>query len=502
MIRVIIVDDEVLARVGIRTFLVDKENIAVEGCFSSAFEALEYLRNSGGADIVISDIEMTGMNGLEFIETIKREQLVIGTIIISSYSDFKYARQALKLETDSYILKQEINEEELMAEINRIYAQKKNTKFEVQYKFREIQQFAKEQESKGHFYRVGVLKIKKEYDCAGIDISKQINENMLIGLLESVLSNYENGYLFVPRKKDMFIVLKFSDELERQKQEDIIEDICYDLQQNMKLYTNTTMDIGISEAFTDFRRMLEYHKEAQSAVELQFYENNKLPLYYSGEKISDQVPACVFSSDGFLEDEGVQRFAKELYSFLEQCREDRVDVKCVQRSLIEKITILIYKVTHDYSFPEILLSKWDQELAFQVISDTEEERVVKIEIVKMIEQFQTDLLTQLKKEELSDVFQFVDRNLQEKISLSELAELSCMSTATFCKKFKERTGMTLIQYINQKKIGKVKELLNNKEYTLSEIAERTGFCGENYMLRVFKKHTGQTIRDYKGKRDS
>jgi len=501
MIKVVIVDDEMLARVGIRTFLIDKENIVVEGCFSSAFKALEYLRNSGGTDIVISDIEMTGMNGLEFIETIKREQLVIGTIIISSYSDFEYARQALRLETDSYILKQEINEEGLLAEINKIYEQKKAIKFESQYKFREVHQFAKEQESKGYFYQVGVLKIKKEYDEAGEDISKQIDENMLIGLLESVLSNYENGHLFVPRLKEMFVVFKFSDELERQKKASIIEDICYDLQQNMKLYTNATIDIGMSEEFVDFREMLKYYRNAHSAVELQFYESEKNPLYYTSEKISEQVPECVFSADNFLEDEGVERFERELYSFFEQCKSGCVDVKCVGRSLIEKLTILTYKVTHDYSLPETLLSKWNQELVFQAILHIEDERVVKLEIVKIVEQFQTDLLTQLRKEEFSDVFLFVDKNLQEKISLSELAELSCMSTASFCKKFKERTGMTLVQYVNQKKISKVKELLNNKNYTLSEIAERTGFCGENYMVRVFKKVTGQTIRDYKGKRE-
>jgi len=58
-----------------------------------------------------------------------------------------------------------------------------------------------------------------------------------------------------------------------------------------------------------------------------------------------------------------------------------------------------------------------------------------------------------------------------------------MSTASFCKKFKERTGITLIQYINFKKIEQVKIILWGKL--------------QNYMVRVFKRVTGQTISDYR-----
>ena len=57
--------------------------------------------------------------------------------------------------------------------------------------------------------------------------------------------------------------------------------------------------------------------------------------------------------------------------------------------------------------------------------------------------------------------------------------------------------MSPIQYINLKKIEKVKEYLRHPEYTLGEIADLTGFSNENYMVRVFKKTTGSTITDYR-----
>lgn len=57
--------------------------------------------------------------------------------------------------------------------------------------------------------------------------------------------------------------------------------------------------------------------------------------------------------------------------------------------------------------------------------------------------------------------------------------------------------MTLIQYINLKKVEQVRLYLKNEDYTLGQIAEMAGFCNENYMIRVFKKITGQTITDFR-----
>lgn len=497
MIRVVIVDDEVLARIGIKTFFDSQENISVDGCFGSAKEALEYLHETGGTDIVITDIEMADMTGLEFIEVLKERRLAVGTVIISSYNDFEYARKAMKLEADSYILKQEINQEDLIKEVRRIYEQKKSSESQNPKEMKGMKQFADERAEKELVYRVGVLVIRQAYDQQGNSINGQVNENMLVSLLESVLSHYENGFLFVPYQKEMFIVFQFPREMGEEEQRTLIEDICYDLQQNIKLYINRSLSIGLSTRFYDFKAVLEYHEQAFEAVSLSFYDM-AVPLFYTGEKITDEVPEYTFSSDNFLDEEGIRRFREELLDFLAQCREQLVAVVHVRQSLITKLNILVYKVLHEYSLPEILLEKWDQKFRyFQVISDADNMSVMVPKIMEVMEDFQSDLLTQLKNDEFSSVFQFVDNHLDGKISLTEMAELNCMSTASFCKKFKERTGMTLIQYINLKKIEQVRFYLKNEEYTLGQIAELAGFCNENYMIRVFKKITGQTITDFR-----
>lgn len=113
MIRTIIIDDEILARIGIQTFLEGKQDIAVQGTFSSSLDALGYLRGENQVDIVITDIEMPDMDGLAFIKAVREENLCAGIIIVSCHDNFSYAREALELGADSYILKQEVTEEKL-----------------------------------------------------------------------------------------------------------------------------------------------------------------------------------------------------------------------------------------------------------------------------------------------------------------------------------------------------------------------------------------------------
>lgn len=58
-------------------------------------------------------------------------------------------------------------------------------------------------------------------------------------------------------------------------------------------------------------------------------------------------------------------------------------------------------------------------------------------------------------------------------------------------------GKTLIQYLNECRIEKAKTLLENKNLSLEQVAEEAGFSNANYLIRVFKKITGQTIGEYR-----
>ena len=118
-------------------------------------------------------------------------------------------------------------------------------------------------------------------------------------------------------------------------------------------------------------------------------------------------------------------------------------------------------------------------------------------VQELIGQFKEALSEIFEEDDFGRILSYIDKNISTGLPLEELAELGNMSISAFCRKFKDRMGVTPVQYINQKRIEKVKEMIKKSGCTLGEIAAAAGFSNENYMVRVFKKITGKTITDYR-----
>lgn len=105
MFDLILVDDEPLILEGMRNLLDWEEfDIRLKGAFANGEEALAYLLSSG-ADMVITDIQMPRMTGLELLREIRRRKPDIRVVILSGYDDFSYVKQSAVLGIDNYILK-------------------------------------------------------------------------------------------------------------------------------------------------------------------------------------------------------------------------------------------------------------------------------------------------------------------------------------------------------------------------------------------------------------
>ena len=110
MIRVVIIEDEMLVRIGLKMCITEYDpQLKVVGDFSSAEDALEYFEKNT-ADVLVTDIRLNGMSGLELLHKLERRKPYLSAIILSCYEDFAYAKEAISLGVDSYVLKHEIDE--------------------------------------------------------------------------------------------------------------------------------------------------------------------------------------------------------------------------------------------------------------------------------------------------------------------------------------------------------------------------------------------------------
>ena len=208
MIRVLIVDDEILARVGIQSLLENSQEIQVVGSFNLASEALEFLKTTI-VDIIITDIEMPYMDGLEFIRRIREQNLVQGVIILSCYDKFEYAKQAISLGTDGYILKNSITQEALEKEICSVYKK-------ISTRIGEKREISSERETAVHGGKMAVAIIKTQ--------PKESDNKIITKLLGDIVTHYHMGHLIEAyHEKNSFAVIEFPENTEEDGRKELLE---------------------------------------------------------------------------------------------------------------------------------------------------------------------------------------------------------------------------------------------------------------------------------------
>jgi DNA-binding NarL/FixJ family response regulator/AraC-like DNA-binding protein len=121
MMNMLIVDDEPLVLLTIKSLCPWEDfDLRIAGEAANGRDALEFIRANPGIDIVVVDVDMPVMNGIEFAEALGRENCNPAVIFLSSYSNFEYVRGAFKSGACEYMLKSELDEHSLLDIINRI----------------------------------------------------------------------------------------------------------------------------------------------------------------------------------------------------------------------------------------------------------------------------------------------------------------------------------------------------------------------------------------------
>ena len=105
----------------------------------------------------------------------------------------------------------------------------------------------------------------------------------------------------------------------------------------------------------------------------------------------------------------------------------------------------------------------------------------------------------LPKRLLRDIFDYVEENLDQNLTLTKLSKVVRISPNYFASLFKESTGMTVHQYVMKCRIEKAKRLLQKRDLKIIEICQQVGFQSQSHFTRVFRQHTTTTPKVYRDK---
>ncbi len=498
MIRVVVVEDEMLVRIGMKMCISEYDpKLTVEEDFASGEEALEYFRYHT-ADVLVTDIRLGGMTGLELIRQLKSshaqmERMV--TIILSCYEDFSYAKEAIALGVNSYVLKHEIGEEELPQLILEQYQRKKSKAVPGFLGYmEEAQQTVREGFGEAFCMAAFVLRREGErYRTKWQEISVEI----LLEVLQKHLKDEGLGECFTYHGQEVCAMLRFARKEELSGSRERIQRFFGEAVSSVTNYFNRNLYMAVSRPYDDLKETKAVYQETLEWLDQSFYYEKPFCLWVEDiPKSRDSQPELRLLREEIFREGWYQNMCHETGLFLQRCCSASVPVKEVKFKIIKLLSEL-----------ELYLEQNCGGLTYgDIFGEANYLDYRQVEEFDSAQQLQEALLevyrvTVLDVESRSDSFlgieQYIRENYARQITLADMAQQFHMNPVYFCQYFKKKKGIPYVQYLNQIRIEEAKKLLQLGELSIDQIAEKTGIGNANYFGRLFKKLTGMTAGEYR-----
>ncbi len=529
MLKVILVEDETLVKVGINSLINWRElgfKVVAEG--NNGEHGLSLIKEYN-PDLVITDIVMPKMNGIDMMRKAKEYKPDITFIILSSYNEFDLVKQAMKYGAWDYILKLNISEEsmkEMLINLKEkiIYNSKKinNDNLPVVYDTQSTS-----------IMRQGFLKSllennfedRKYIDAKLPSMKLELNEAMMkVGLVNTNLYLVENKYNHKDLELLDFTIIEILNEIgneffncyflklsfgtyvvvfsleESAKAQDINEQIKImgkTMLEMLKKYVNIDAAISISDTYDSYLSLPQALAQAKEAMDILFYRGYGSIIFF------DDV------LDGKGEDIGIKHInlKERLPKAIEIC--DLTLINNIFGTIIDNIqrTNMTKKEIYDLCNQTFCLCDIHLDEEWQLDNKTHfedkpaVETVYKLqtlrEILEFVENYRNRMVNFLRKKHDDEKHnlvwgakKYIINNCMGTPKLKEVADSLNISAGYLSSIFTKYTGMCFTDYVNKVKIDEAKRMLKDGQHKIYEISYLMGYENACYFSKIFKKITG------------
>lgn len=539
MYTMLVVDDNPADRRGICS-LFDWSELGIEiiGSCSNGKKAMEVI-NEKNVDIVLTDIAMPVMNGIQLAENLKTEHSQIKVIFMSCYSDFDYARSAMNLDIYGYVLKP-IIPDELLNVIRRLLdeftdeARKENEKEMMIKQLKETlpmvqDQFLKElllgncfehedinkrmiflQLGIGPYSSIHVISLaiddyEKQTETMTAEdkyyisysvrkvITTRGTPNMTVLPVQFSGRNYS---IIVLMKPDMFGE-NYTDIM------DLAVEIHTAILSSVKL--STTM--GVSKMSKDITKTNELYSQSMDAIKNQFYGGSNPIIRYEmieGERYAtlhqtvnlevlyNEIKELVATGDEKADTGFVDKYFQIGKAVLPESY-----VKSLTFSIVNMIAVVMTE--YEYSFADVFGSEmviWEKLGRFKTIVNV---RQWLLNLFKALREYFTDKNRSRGSKLVEAVKQFIKDHYHEQITVEYIAKAVYLSQSYANSIVKKETGKSIFDYLLEYRLEMAKKLLMDPESKVSVVSERVGYENKSYFSLMFKKYVGLSPSEYKAR---
>lgn len=508
MIDVLIVDDEPKLREGLRTFI-DWEALGyrVVDTAANGNEALEKYADCR-PELVIADIRMPGMDGLQLIQRLREQDPQLHILILSGYADFDYAKKAIAHRADGYLLKP-VDEDELIEYLHGIKLAIENERASEEWQHvtkewtREalIQMLLTETEHTSEDRRqlkeraeeLGVL--WNNYQVLLVALHEEITDSVLFllrGALIECFEQHDRGWVFELYGQVGVLLKEPLLAVEREGVYHSIQAAAGVAEFTVALGSKVSSLDEIADSYCAARELMKLHfflddgkllcqEDAHSEYEKDYSE--ALPsdtltdqIYYAVDignvnavKLLVRQTGHSLIAEGFTEAEIKRRFIEILTSVMGKGLKQYPEMEQQSKQYSDMLTE-IYQLRSIQAFYD--------------------------KVDNFLQQMMTHVGQKDKHREVKIMLDLIERNFSDNLKLETLSGVLNYNSAYLGKLFKNETGEYFNTYLDKVRIEKAKFYLE-EGFKVYQVAEKVGYTNVDYFHSKFKKYVGTSPSAYR-----
>jgi len=500
-------------------------------------DALNKLNQHNKLDLVISDIDIPKMNGIELLNSIKEYNLSSMIVLLSDENNMAHVKQGLLLGAFDYILKpldkdkvidvlkkahDSLMDKKMEEERNKNLKKKLELNLSLsrdkilqdllrgkEFPFQELDYIQNEYNislQKG-MVQVGIIEIGN-FDADSRELIKSGRFDSLVEEVGKIISNTlsefpELNCNMVEMDIGLIsVILQPVGQKELQDFEDMTADFFEKVLKGIKQDANMRATIGIGGAYSSLRDISQSYMGAKAALRHKFIlggnrvihiktdYNEKQNLLYPAEREKMLVESIMSGDDNAL------KLAENMFDDIAIGTGDNLKrIAFAANQLVFNISNFI-DMQYDFINKLYDFRKFNN-MDFSKFSS-------KDEIKEFFLSFVTELLNVVKEYKpaqnntlIKKACEYVLNHIDQEITLMTIADYLNISKNYFCSLFKQETGYNFLEYVTKVKMEWAKKLLREGNYKTYEVSEMLGYREASYFSRLFRKYTKLSPAEYK-----
>lgn len=537
-IKVFLVEDEMVIRRGIKNSI-DWEKEGYIFCGEASDGELAYpMIIKEKPDILITDIRMPFMDGLELCKLVKEELPNIKILILSGYDEFDYAKEAIRLGVTEYLLKP-ISSGKLLEALNGVsesIRREKEDKDLVRKYMEEMRENTEHEKQKffeqmiaGNLSMADALETGEKYE---MNLSARMY-NLLLFRFTLGEENRKSGellgeaeYAIEKLTERLEYVFEFQRDVEgwafllmadnEEQMSERVKELSKDLEEIMKNYSTIAYFGGIGQPVARLRELEESFREAERALAARF--TMELNQIISVEDIRmaqnvDTLDDIEITSFGEIE-----KTRTMLEKFLNNGAEDEIDefvdvyINELPEENLKSVLMRQYIIMDAYIVMMSFCEKIEGiEGEMQAQSEELKNSMKTIQTLEEIKNYIRMLLKKIigvrdtiSGRRYSDIIEIAKDQIRktymsDEISLNTIAAEVGMSPSYFSSIFSKEMGKTFVEYLTEIRMDRAKELLMCSSMKTSEIGYEVGYKDPHYFSYIFKKTQNCTPKEFRAR---